>query len=87
VAVTIDQRPVGTLRKACRRNRDGASAALLVQPGSGDMVRMDMGVQRTAQLQAQFSDQGSIAPDLLEYRIDQYRFVTLLVGQQVTVCR
>ena len=49
------------------------------------MIGVDMSLQRVAQLQLQFSDQGRVAASQPEDRINQHRLATGLVPQQISV--
>ena len=44
-----------------------------------------MGIERVGELQAKLFDQRAVAPRLLEYRIDQHRFMRGRVPQQIGV--
>ena len=48
---------------------------------------MDVGFQRRDELEAELPDERDVAPDLLEYRIDQHRLVARPIAQQVGVGR
>ena len=51
------------------------------------MVGMDMGFQRVEELQAQFLDQGRVAPYLLEDSVDEHGLTAFAAGQQIGVGR
>jgi hypothetical protein len=65
----ISIRAFGTARA---RKRDLAAKPLLQEPGAGDMIGMDMRVQSPKQFEPELADEGSVAPHLLEHRIDEH---------------
>ena len=77
---------VGALRAARARQRDAAAKPLLQQPGTGDVVGVQMRLQRPRQPKAQLLDERDVAPRLLEHRIDQHRLARRGVGEEVSVC-
>ena len=77
---------VGALRAARARHGDAAAEPLLQQPGAGDVVGVQMRLQRPRQPEAQLLDQRDVAPRLLEHRIDQHRLARRGIGKEVGVC-
>jgi hypothetical protein len=86
-AVTVVQQPVGVLRGRRLGQHDLAAAAQLQQPGAGDMVGVDVGVQRGQQAQAEFAQQRSVAAHVLEHRVDEHGLAGIGVAEQVGVGR
>jgi hypothetical protein len=51
------------------------------------MIRVHVRIERCNELQIQFVDQGRVPSRLLEHRIDQHRFETSSIGEQVRIRR
>ncbi len=77
---------VGAVRTARARYCDAAAEPLLEHPGAGDVVGVQMRLQRPRQLEAQLLDERDVAPRLLEHRIDQHRLARRGIGEKVSVC-
>ena len=56
---------------------DVAAELALEQPRAGDVIGVDVGLERRDELQPQLLDQRRIAPRLLEHRVDQHRLRAL----------
>ncbi len=86
-AIAVLQHEVGTRRTAGVGQRDPAAQPILHQPRAGDMIGVDMGLERPQELQPQLGHKRRIAPDLLEDGIDHHRLACRRAAQQVGVGR
>ena len=59
------------------------AVAQLAEPG--DMIGMQMGIDRLDQLEVEFAQQLAIAVDLLQHRIEDQRLAAGAAGQQIAV--
>jgi hypothetical protein len=84
-AVAVLQRAVDAVGAGCCGQCDVAAAALAQAPGAGDVVGVDVGVERGAQAQAQFLQQRQVARDLFVDWVDQQRLAAVAVAQQIGV--
>ncbi len=82
-----DEIAVGALGAAGAGKRDTAAEPLLQEPGAGDMIGMDMRLQRPYELQSELGDERSVAADLLEHGIDQHRHARLGVADEIGIGR
>src|SRR5690606_5696144 len=67
------------------RQGDAAAEALAQQPGRGDVIGMDVRLQRPLQLEPELLDERGVPAGLLEHRIDEQRLTGAFVGKQVGV--
>src|SRR5712671_6034417 len=86
-AVAMDEIAVGADRAAIARQRDLAAELALQHPRAGDVVGMDMGLERPGEAEPELGHQRRVAPHLLKYRIDEHRLAGLAVAEQVGVSR
>ena len=80
-------RDVGAFRAARVCERDPAPQPLAEPPSAGDMVGMDMRLERHHQVQTEFAHQRAVARHLLEDGIDQHRLAALVLGEKVGIGR
>ena len=64
---------------------DLAAESLAQQPGTGHVIRVDVGLERGDQAQFELGDQLRVATDLLAHGVDQHRLARGLVGEQIGV--
>src|SRR6185436_2853411 len=85
--VALPQITIGALSTAAFSHCDAAAELLFENPGPCDMVRVNMGLERTAQTQVEFAQQRCIPSRLFENRVDQHGFATVAVAQKIGVGR
>jgi hypothetical protein len=68
-------------------NDDATAEPIAQQARPGDVIGVDMRLDRGNQLETQLLDQLRIARNLLAHRVDQYRLAAAFIGEQVAVGR
>ena len=83
--VVVAQQPVGAFRSARGRHRDLATELALEPPGAGDVIGVNVGLERRNRRESQLAQQGRIALPVLEHGIDHQRLARRGVAQKIGV--
>ena len=86
-AVAVGKRDIDVLRPRDLGESNLTAERLFHQPGTGDVIRVAMGIEYADEIGVQFVQQRRVALVLLVDRVDQHRFLGIGVNQQISICR
>ncbi len=83
--VAVREVAVRALGAARLGDADPAADAMLEEPRAGDVIGMQVGVERELEVEAELVDQCRVAQRLVEDGVDQHRLAARGIGEQVRV--
>jgi hypothetical protein len=81
--VAVTHHHVRAFRARLGSDHDAAAEPLLQEPRRGDVVGVDVGLERVEEPEAELVDQCGVARDLLEDAVDEDRLARGLVGEEI----